>query len=630
MPIQPELAKTPTLSTAEIVDEFEARKRRFADRDAWYERLLNYYNGQSKSEGGLPILAANSQGRPLLRPVGESINARRTYSSQRLAPVVDDYSALLGRMPTARVEPPDPSPQGEARAELLTKYLYSTYELSRLGYQQAQAGFLLSALGDTVYVLEPEPTKLRVVWSVFSPKNCWPSFYHGYRRFEVFDLLVAEVWTASELRKQWGVLPPNDKPESCTVLTYLSPYQRSVIVGTKNSQRVAHVEWDLDFCPAVWVFNKVTGMMGMSDIGNSLDQQDFLDWCFNVAADGIVQNTYPLIGVKDPINVGQDQITIGPGAPPIPLQGTGDIIVRQTQGDMRAIEMMMAQTLQDINAATGSSQVRQEGQMKSSIVTGRAVQSVQGPQSTRIEFKQQVLGDAIEAANSFTLAMQEKAPFLKDFKGPIFGNLKGKSFQEEFSAKDDIDGWYRTKVSWQSLVGMNLQQKTAVAYEGMVAGIWDDLEARDIVGIEDPLGMRKRVQSLKLQEAQLQQQLEGGQGQPGQPAPAQAQQGQQAAPAQAQAGQQQVPPELQPAPLRFKPFGAVQTPARPDQKKLEAALKQIADKLKGTVWTAGVEILISDYRDYTKVQKALEQVAPGIKIRAVPEDKMPEFAERVV
>jgi hypothetical protein len=392
-------------------------------------------------------------------------------------------------------------------------------------------------------------------------------------------------------------------------------------------------------------------MMGMSDIGNSLDQQDFLDWCFNVAADGIVQNTYPLIGVKDPINVGQDQITIGPGAPPIPLQGTGDIIVRQTQGNMQAVEMMMSQTLSDINAATGSSSVRQEGQMKSSITTGRAVQSVQGPQSTRIEFKQQVLGEAIETANSFTLAMQERAPYLKQFKGPIFGNLKGKSFQEKFSAEDDIGGWYRTKVSWQSLVGMNLQQKTAVAYEGMMAGIWDDLEARDIVGIEDPLGMRKRVQSQKTQDAQLQQQLsqgmappQPGQGQPGGASPGQpgqgqpqGQPGQQPQPGGGQPGQGQPGPEgqggqpnMQPAPLLFKPFGAAQAQPRPDRKKLEAALEKIASKLKGTVWTAGAEILISDYRDYSKVQAALQQVAPGIKIRAVPEDKMPDWAERIV
>ena len=59
----------------------------------------------------------------------------------------------------------------------------------------------------------------------------------------------------------------------------------------------------------------------------------------------------------------------------MPLQADGDIIVRNTQGDLGAIQYGMQQTQQDIYAATGSSQVRQEGQMHSSITTGRAVLS---------------------------------------------------------------------------------------------------------------------------------------------------------------------------------------------------------------------------------------------------------------
>src|SRR5262249_25409258 len=180
---------------------------------------------------------------------------------------------------------------------------------------------------------------------------------------------------------------------------------------------------------------------------------------------------------------------------PVQVQGDGDTIARNTQADPRALEAIIQQTLSDITAATGTSDVRQQGQMKSSIVTGRAVQSVQGPQSTRIEFKQQVLGEAIEQANRITLHMQEKAPVLRDFKGDIFGNVRGVSFRQEFDASKDIDGWYRTEVTWQSLVGMNMQQRAAVAAEGMQFKLWDDLRAREIAGVEDPIGMRKRIET---------------------------------------------------------------------------------------------------------------------------------------
>src|SRR2546430_7519338 len=550
-----------------------------------------------------------------MRPVGESINSKRTYSARRLAPVVDDYSALMGRLPTSRVEPPDPSPQGEAKAALLTKFLYSTYELSRMGYQQAQAGFFLSSLGDAVYVLEPEPSLLRVVWSVCSPRNCLPSFYHGYRRFELFDLMVSEVWSPSELRRQWGVVPDRDTPEACTVLTYISPQQRTVLIGTRKPVQVAHADWNLDFCPAVWVFNKVTGMMGMSDIGNSLEQQDFLDFCFNVWADGIVHMTYPMVGIKNPSNAG-DNFVVGPGAPPVILQGDGDIIVRQTQGDPRALEGIIAQSLQDMHAATGSSQVRQEGQMRSSITTGRAVQSVQGPQSTRIEFKQQVLGEAIEAANSFTLALQFKAPFLREFKGPIFGRWQGQHFQEEFSA-EEIDGWTRNVVTWQALVGMNQQQRMQVAAEGMQFKPWDDLQGREIAGVEDPLGMRKRIESQLLFEAQLQQQMQ---------TPAQGQQGQ----PPGSPGQQQG--ASQPS-MVFRPPGMAlagqqgQPGLNPDS--LRKALQPLAEKLRGEVFM-DTQVLITDDRDYSQVLAVVRALDPGAKVRAISAAKLPDTAVRVL
>src|SRR5689334_1895288 len=95
------------LDSHQILDEWERRKKKYMDRDEWYDMLLSYYRGGSTPEGSLPILAANAQGRPLLRPIGESINSRRVYSSQRLKPIVDDYAALMGRMPSSRVEPPD-------------------------------------------------------------------------------------------------------------------------------------------------------------------------------------------------------------------------------------------------------------------------------------------------------------------------------------------------------------------------------------------------------------------------------------------------------------------------------------------------------------------------------------------
>lgn len=628
------------LDPDQILKEWTRRKQRYQARDDWYDRLSTYYFGSDAGDG-IPILSMNSQGRPLLRPVGENPYAEKTYSSRRLPPIVDDFAALMGRMPASRVEPPDSSEQGEKKAELLTKYLYSTYELSGMDHQQALAGFYLSNLGDAVYLLEPDSEEVRVVWNVASPRYCLPSFKHGFRRFDLYDLMLYEVWSPDELARQLQVIPDSPGEASCTVVTYISGRQRTVLVGTKNPRVAADTKWDLDFCPAVWVRNKVTGSMGMSDIAGALDQQDFLDFCFAVWADGIVHMTYPVIGVKNPQSVSEDMV-VGPGAPPVTLQGDGDIIVKNTQGDPRALMEIIGNVIEDINATSGTSGVRQEGKMKTSITTGRAVQSVQGPQSTRIEFKQRVLGEAIEKLNRMTLAMQETAPALKDFRGPIFGNYRGQSFREEFDASKDIDGWHRTKVTWQQLVGMNLQQKAAVAAEGMQFKLWDDLEARDLVGVEDPVGMRNRIETQMMSEAKLQQAMTAtveGQGQQGgQPGQGQPQeQGSQPAPFLFRPPRMGMAPTgAPPAPSPTAPSGGPdkgqEQPTGPtSQADFAGVLGKVVDKLRGSVFRSPTgTILISDHRDYDLVLQTVRSVDPAIRVRQMSEAKMPRGSVRLV
>jgi hypothetical protein len=657
--------QSPILSAEQIVDLARERHRSYADRDAWYDRLSSYYFGVDSGAGRAydpPILAMNSQGRPLLRPfeVGGSIESKRSYSSKRLAPIVDDYLALKGKMPSSRVVAPS-GPQGEERADLLTKFLYSTQDLSGMDLQQAEAGFWISMLGDACYILEPvnpnhHPSRnsWRVVWSVMNPRCAYPSFYRGYKRFLIYDLITTQEWAAYDINatfRDFGISVPDDaRPEERCVVTYISPSQRTTVVGLDNPRRGPHIEWDLGFCPASWAYNKVPGKMGMADIQHSLTQQDFLDFLLSVMADGIVHMTYPIVGIKDPNNVGTEQFQQGPGAPPIELQSTGDIIVRSTQGDINAALMMVKQTLEDITSGTGSSTVRQTGEMHSSITTGRAVHAVQGPQSTRIDLWQQMMGSVIQNLNAMTLEMQEKAPFLRDFDEDLFGNYRGRSFQVRMNASQDISGWYRNTVRWESMLGMNLQQKLSVAYEGHVAKMWDLPYAREMVGVDDPLDMDARIEQELLTQARIQADVQklmgqeqgqgGGAAPPG--APVNTPSGE---PASAQGGGSAPIPQpimRPPNQLQRQMAGPIPTPAPRgsslDQFRL--ALLGIASKLRGRVYAVGElaiegssqspQFAITDSRDYVQVLQVLRTVNPQSKVRQRDESKLPVEAHRLI
>lgn len=633
--------QAPILSAHEIIDLAAERKKVFGERDALYETFQRYYRGKQAAPGP-SVLGANALGRPLLRLSEAKTGDQQPFTSQRLAPIVDDAQALLGRMPASRVEPPDQSEQGVTKGELLSKYLISTHELSRMDRQQAEMGYHLPCLGDGCYTLEVDADLRRVTWTVVDPSTAYPSFMWGFQRFDVLDLIICYYIDPYVARARWGIKPEKEKVQ-CTVFT--SKNQRSVVIGDREPRLVNHIEWGLRFCPAVWVFNKVNGQFANSDIAQSLVQQDALDFMWAVMLDGVVHNTYPIIGIRNAINMSADPITVGPGAPPVSLGPDGAIEVSRSQGDLNAIQYGMAQLVNDIFAATGTTQVRQTGDMHSSIVTGRAMHAAQGPQATRVELKQQELGQAIRTVNAMTLEMQEKAPYLGNHEFEIYGRYKGASFRQVMSGKD-IDGNYRNSVSWEPVVGMNLQQKVAIAYEGRVAGLWDDLDSMELVGVEDPMGMRQRIAAQKMHEAQLQSQMQS--------VLMAAQSGQEAPPS-GPAGQS--PPGMgggpagggnnQPAPMIARPRGLGEMQAPPvggvpqgvSRTAIENALMLVAERLKGTVAVIGeiaeqgqgssIQAVISDSRDYDRVLPVLRALDPNATVKAVPENKWPAASVRV-
>lgn len=633
-----------TLNPYEIIELREERKRDYAVRDELYETYQRYYRG--KQQGQAPsVLGANAQGRPLLR-ANEGSGKERSYSSQRLAPIIDDNQALLGRMPASRVEPPEQSEQGIHRGELLTKFLVSTHELSSMERQQAEMGYYLPCLGDGCYVLEVEPDLRRVVWTVADPSTAYPSFMSGYRRYDILDLVIHYLIDPWAARARWGKKFEAEDQGKVPVTIYLSRHQRTVVVGSKEPEQVQHIDWNLRFCPAVWVFNKINGQMANSDIAQSLVQQDALDFTWAVFLDGIVYNTYKMIGVRNGLSVSGEPIQVGPGAPPIQLGQDGAITVADTTGDLHSIQYGMQQLISDINVASGTSQIRQEGTMHSSIQTGRAAHALQGPQATRVELKQQELGAAIRAANSMTLEMQEKAPHLGNHEFEIFGRYKGTSFQQKMSGKE-INGWYRNAVFWEPVTGMNLQQKTAVAYEGKAAKLWSGHRAMEIAGVEDPSGMMRAIEQESLAEAKIQaqmQQILGG-GQPQGGPPGQQPQGGQAPPGQGapspQGGGQQIPPMV------ARPRGMGETPSPPagmpakgiTLDAVKQALSLVVDKLKGTVAVVGdlaaagqatkIEVVVSVVGDQPRVAPILKTLDPQASIKVVPESKWPDGAIRV-
>lgn len=638
------------LNGDQILKLAEQRRKRYGRRNALYDLYDLYYFGSHPSDQTIDILAMNAQGRPLLRDLERIKGSGQVYSTQRLAPIIDDFQALVGRLPQIRMEPPDPEPSGEQWAETWTKYVISTLEISDMVRQQQDGGFHLSAYGDECLLLSPDgdrhsPYYRRVVWEVVDPRNAYPEFFRGHRRQQVRDLVIQRVEEADSIEAAYGIKPLTDQESDRVVTIYVSQFQRTVIVGTERWRMGPHAEWNLTFCPAVWLYNKVNGRMAQSDIAHSIAHQDAQDYVSNVMMDGLVRAIYgTIIAIKDPQNISTQNWTWGPNPTPVITQSTGGVQIAQANADLAPGLQLLNQIQGDLNAAAGTSEIRQEGQMRGSIQTGRAIHAAQGPQSTRIDLRQENLGAGIRNAVAMTLEMQEKAP---DLQGSfeIFGRYKGRSFREQVDTKD-IDGWYRARVSWDTLVGQNPQQRMQVAYEGKVAKLISNVTAMEMAGIEDPLGEIDRIEQDEIRQAEhqakLQQIMGGGGGGPvpsgGGAAPA----GPGGPPPQGGAGQAFAasPPQMLARPEGMGQFGQPSAQSiGVSLKEVETLLGMVAQKLKGTVFAVGdlatqgasakPRLLVSEWRDQPLVMQTLKDKAPQVSVKAKPEDEMPIEAVRV-
>lgn len=635
-----------------ILTLWRQRRGEAATRNERYMRLISYYFGRQGrgSRAAHEVLAATGTGRPLIRDLGVSIDINRRYVSNKIQPFVDDYQALLGRLPTIRVEPPGSDEAALRKAELQEKYLQSTYQMADMRYHQALAGWSLTLLGDVVYVCEIDIETDRVLPCTVLPVSCYPTFQRGPRRYELWDLIVESEYAYDEIMRDFGVRPYSAEPEDCTVITYLSPYQKTVIVGSDpdHARLGPHVAWNLGFCPAVWARNKINGDFVSSDVEAVLSLQDMYDFTLNVMGDGLVEMTYPLRLFKGDVQLPDGPIPVGPGSNLEGGPNSGVQVVGLTPPPQAGMQFAQI-VIDDMQQGAGTTEVRQAGMPDRSNISGRAIQSAQGPQATRIDLRQITLGDALMKLNARIFATQEKAPVISTRTLELRGRYRGSAFQETFEPKRDINGWYVNSAIWDELVGTSRGQRIQMAIELVNAKLADRAYAMQLAGVEDPVEMVKRVQNEAQMEAKFQEGLQkefpGGE-QPPAPQPRRPRGGELGTPPP-MAMRRPPTPAPSAAPAAQMPMaGSTPVPgALPSGVALGVSLAAIRAQLvgvelRGQVFAIGdlaqtgqaqrAQVRITDPRDWRKVKEAILAADPHQKpdVRQQNESSMP--ADRVL
>ncbi len=636
------------MDTQEIMAEANRRSANDRDRMQMYVRCANEYFGHF---GGQGVQAMNTDGRPVDRVSDLRASLRgRAGAPNLLMPMVDDFVSLKGQIPVMSVLPESDTQEAKDRAHLRSRILRAMWQNSHMTIQQPQSAWYLSTLGDTVYILEPlfppkNPKDIDrdpifegglkppgVYITVVDPSMAYPNFRTGADREELEDLIVAWVTDGRVARNRWGV---DVDPESdVQVLQFYSRTQKSTIVGM---DRVEHTEHNLGFCPAQWMKNKPTGQHGQSDIASVLDVHEEFQIMARVSNDSLIQATYPLTWIKN-VESFPDKLPTGPGAV-IPITGDGAIGQLAPTAAPQAAQALMQTQRQHMEQMAGSSPVRTQASIDHSNISARTVHAVQGPMESRLESFQDVLGYHITSLNAKILLMLYKLP---DFKnGPMTAysvdkqtSVMGTTTKQTIDTftPDDLDGWWRTDVEWESQ--SDRHENVVVGLQLLGNGIVPRTYVAQQAGIVDPELSIAQADAEKQMQAQMQAQAAppGGPGEPGaEPGGVQAAAMQPADQAVAMmggsGGGQPMPSPGTPPPGEAPPGGGVPpfppmdmpptapgigTPAamQDPNEMIAQLLEPILPQLQGSIVAisptpGGVSVTITDWKDSNRVRRAL-------------------------
>lgn len=485
-----------TLSADDILQEVQRRKRDLELRQTRYRDAQQAYDGESEGTG-YTEQGMDRSGRPIDRlTIKRNELQRRGGTPNMVIPIVDDQVALLGRIPQMRVLPWSADTEIDRDVLRLSRVLRAQWLHSNMALQNVEAARWLMLKRECLYHLTavyPDEAERRDIEpgmyiTTVDPELCMPSFGGGWDRFSLEDVIIQERVSGFIARRNWGDRVRVDaKADNVDVYHYIGKQENCVVVAGRV---VASVEHKLGFCPAVWV--QVAPGSRQSVVSSMMDLHNEMRIIFAVMVDTLMEATYAQLVVEDPQKF-DERFETGPGAPPI-VTKAGGRAYRLSPGAVPDVAQGLLSTTWDhITRVAGVSPIRVEGSLDRSNISGRAVNSVQGPMQQRMQLSYDVLTHLFQTLNSMMMrAFYRLEPFrraemqVSGVEATGDGELvrSAVSFVETFTG-EDFRGWARNEVSFQSPLGTNTHERYLVLgnlhKEGAISGpfMLDQLQIPD-------------------------------------------------------------------------------------------------------------------------------------------------------
>ena len=444
------------------------------------------------------------------------------------------YQTFLSPLPMIRawVDPPETDTR-RAQATRKERFLYGAWSMGNMDLIFTKMGWYLPLMGDCFLGVHPDFDKHLPSPLVRSPEFAYPipSFDKQSEQAIVFSWKVAESVAArnfvdyqapvERLRAQRRGLFKRGQPSEpmVEILEYTDADElhrwiahSSAAAGkepeTVEAQEVNGVVHDfgfnlwqhlkfIDVPDEVWGHGAVEQAVNLNEMGNAL---------YSLMFQAVIENVFPRMVLIDPAKA-PEEIETGPGAV-IPINQCGD--VRWLHPPTQALgmqEQFSNLNTHNIKEASGMPEVQFGQSPATSIVTGKAVNELQGAGTgSMVEMVQGVgIGNGIVSWNEKAIELtrrlfRDDSIYLYGAAYTSFHDLVPQHFALTLKGKE-IVGSPRNDVIFAP--ALNPHEKLVMNLQGLGAGLWSKKYVREQHGMPDNDAMVEEIFAETAEDAVL-------------------------------------------------------------------------------------------------------------------------------
>ena len=447
---------------------------------------------------------------------GKDTRNRRDQSFQvwnLMKPIVLTSTLQLARLPEIMVPAPiKGDPIAAAFADKQEKALYALWNLNNMGVKHSHMAFNLSCFGSSVTYVRPDEEAKRPVILVRRPELCYPQPKGEMNRefaYVSFRWEEDEASVYAEFPDMRGKVSPRPgHGRRLQVIEYIDDEDYVVIV---EKQMAKHITHDFGFVPVTVTTALDTGdVFGPADIDQLVSINIYLNALQTKLSDALEDNLYPttfLIGGE------QRPINTGPGAFNWLDEGT-----QVNRLDPARIPPELWDQVLRVEDFMRTHAIWPEvvsGEMDASIVTGKAIQRLQGTTAGLAALRQLYMATDLQKINEYMFRIMEKLwPSKKyslhsmNYYGPLSPPGAQNPFTIEFLPKEDIKKYYVNECMY-SVFGLDVNASVVAGLQMEERGLVSKRYLRNqLPGLRDAEGMRLEIQEEKREEMDFEVELQ--------------------------------------------------------------------------------------------------------------------------